>query len=228
MTTIQRYLLAGGTLDDLLRIYAIKSNRSEAHPNLVLLKYNQIASAMGERIVQESRGIILDESDGWRVVSRAFDKFFNHGEGHAAPIDWTTARVQEKVDGSLCVLYSYRGEWHVATSGMPDARGEVNGCGFSFAALFWRTFRAMGLALPEGSADLCYAFELTSPWNRVVVKHDSERLVLLGVRDRVTGQEHPVEAFADRFGTFYKSHIPRTTTLTGRPPTLTWPRRPSV
>jgi hypothetical protein len=64
---------------------------------------------MHEPIVRESRGVILDEADDWRVVARAFDKFFNYGESGADEIDWGTARVQEKVDGcfrrgqSVCV-----------------------------------------------------------------------------------------------------------------------------
>ena len=96
---LQEFLRTGGTLTALAEIYAIKSVRHQTYPNLVLFKYSQIASDMSLPIVQESRGVILDEADGWRVVSRAYDKFFNYGEPNAAEIDWTTAVVQEKVDG---------------------------------------------------------------------------------------------------------------------------------
>lgn len=119
----QDFLRSGGILKDLETRFAIKANRSLVHPSLVLLKYDQIDSPMGERLVQECRGLILDEADNWRVVSRSFDKFFNAGEGHAAAIDWSTAQVQEKLDGSLCVLYHYAGAWRVQTSGHPRRRG---------------------------------------------------------------------------------------------------------
>ena len=33
--------------------------------------------------------------------------------------------MQEKLDGSLCVAYYYQGDWHVATTGTPDAGGPV-------------------------------------------------------------------------------------------------------
>ncbi len=198
MSTIQSYLRDGGTIAALLSERAIKSSRHPEFANLVLLKYNQIDSPFADPIVRQCRGVILDESDNWRIVSRAFDKFFNHGEGHAAPIDWPTARVQEKVDGSLCVLYWYAGQWRVATSGMPHAGGQVNGMGFTFADLFWRTFKTMGLSLPSDQ-DLCFSFELTSPWNRVVVQHSDERVILLAVRNRETGQETKPEAFADLY-----------------------------
>jgi len=191
---IQLYLRSGGTLDDLLTRYAIKAKRHPLHPSLVLLKYDQIASPFAETIVRECRGIILDEADDWRVVSWAFGKFFNHGEGHAAPIDWSTARVQEKVDGSLAVLYPYAGAWHVATSGTPDAGGDVNGMGVTFRELFWRVWGDR--MLPPIDCGHCFAFELTGPLNRIVVQHQTESLTLLAARDLVTGEEvRLVEAF---------------------------------
>jgi RNA ligase len=190
---LQRYLRSVGAITDLLTTYAIKAKRHPAFPNLVLFKYDQIASPFAEPIVRECRGIILDESDDWRVVSRAFDKFFNHGEGHAAPIDWSTARVQEKLDGSLAVLYPYAGAWHVATSGTPDAGGDVSGFGITFRDLFWRTFKESGAALPATNTRLCFSFELTGPLNRVVVQHAAEGLTLLAVRDLYTQREWPLE-----------------------------------
>ena len=194
----QDFLRSGGTLKDLEARFAIKANRSSVHPSLVLLKYNQIDSPMGERLVQECRGLILDEADNWRVVSRSFDKFFNAGEEHTAAIDWSTAQVQEKLDGSLCVLYHYAGAWRVQTSGHPDAAGAVGGEPFTFADLFWRTFQAWGWQLPPDT-DLCVSFELMSKWNRVVVVHAEPQLRLIGVRNRVSGKELPVSSLAHMY-----------------------------
>src|SRR5438045_764436 len=113
--------LRSNSLAELEQRYAVAHKRHLRYPHLVLLKYSQIDSPMGERIVQECRGCILDESKNWECVSRGFDKFFNYGEVHAAAIDWGTAVVQEKVDGSLIMLYWYDEAWQVATSGTPDA-----------------------------------------------------------------------------------------------------------
>ena len=193
---IQKYLRTGGSLENLLARYAIKAKRHQAYSNLVLFKYNQIDSPFAERIVQECRGIILDEAYGWRVVSRAFDKFFNEGEPLAAPIDWSTARVQEKLDGSLCVLYHYAprhlgaawfGRWIVATSGTPDASGRIGMLQRVFSDLFWEAYGANS-RLPT-TVDYCFYFELTSPHNRVVVQHAETRLTLLGARHVATGIE---------------------------------------
>ena len=215
---VQEHLRTGGTLAALAEQYAVKAARHKAYPNLVLLKYSQIASDMSLPIVQECRGIILDEADDWRVVSRAYDKFFNYGEPNAAEIDWATAVVQEKVDGSLCTAYEYGGTWHVATTGSPDASGPVGDSAFTFAELFSET---LGIYLGEDwdtppweTPDWCYLFELTTPHNRVIVNHLTAGLTLLGVRDRVSGRwvktadtvmarvvpvvrEYPLQSFAD-------------------------------
>ncbi len=193
MLEIQRYLTDGGDIAALETSHGITAKRHPRFPQLVLFKYNQIASPMHERIVQECRGIILDASDKWRVIGRAFDKFFNHGEGHAAEIDWSTARALEKLDGSLCLVYHYADEWHVATTGTPDAGGDVNGTGLRFSDLFWRTFGTPPSGFECSKSGLCFTFELMSPHNRVVVVHEAPRLVLLGARVRETGEELSAE-----------------------------------
>lgn len=189
MTTIslqlQLYLRTDGTLETLARDLAVRSVRHPLYPNLILFKYDQINSPMDNLIVQECRGIILDEAADWQVVARPFSKFFNYGEPNAADIDWTTARVQEKVDGSLCVFYYYADRWHVATTGTPDAGGHVHNGDRMFRDLIWEAAhtRSLQMLSPEHT----YLFELTSPYNRVVVQHKEIGLTLLGIRHRETG-----------------------------------------
>lgn len=175
-------------LSDLESRYDIAIKRHKQFPNLVLLKYDQINSPMGVKVVQQCRGIILDENDNWRIVSYPYNKFFNEGEGHAAVIDWTTARVYEKLDGSLMTLYYYHGEWRVASSGLPDASGEVNGFGITFADLFWQVWNKLGYRLPDNK-NICYMFEMMTPKNRVVVRQNEEKIVLHGARNLITLKE---------------------------------------
>ena len=223
MLNVQHYLRSGRSLTDLQTEFAVRATRHKMYPNLVLLKYSQIDSESGHPLVNECRGLVLDEDNNCDVVARGFDRFFNYGEPNAAEIDWATAVVQEKVDGSLCTAYEYAGAWHVATTGNPDAGGPVNDSAYTFAELFWET-----LGLYEGedwdtppweSPDWCYLFELTTPHNRVIVNHRAAGLTLLGVRDRVSGQwvqtsetvmarvvpvvrEYPLQSFADIQSTF--------------------------
>lgn len=217
------FLRNGGSVDRLRNDYGIIAKRHHEYQNLVLLKYNQIASPMGEPMVQECRGIILDEADNWRVVSRSFDKFFNHGEGHASEIDWSTAEVQEKVDGSLITVYAYRGAWHAATTGTPDGCGDVHGLDASgtwrprdgvelavprtFSEYFWQVLfhcysvPAFAQAPAYPCSEVSWLFELTGPLNRVVIPHGSARLTLLGARSPSTASWLPLSEASAMLGT---------------------------
>lgn len=187
---VQDKLRSGAeTLASLESKYAVTAKRHGKYPNLVQLKYDQIASPMGDPVVQECRGLILDEADNWRVVAYPFTKFFNLGEPNAHEVDWSTARVNEKLDGSLAIVYFYDGAWHMATSGTPDASGPVGDWGMTFKDLFWDTFKAMGYSTDLLVEWNTYMFELMTPENRVVVPHKDRRLVLIGCRDLISGEE---------------------------------------
>jgi hypothetical protein len=212
---VQDYLRNGGTLEDLAAQYAIKATRGKLHPNLVSLKYDQIHSPFAEPLVRECRGVVLDEADNWACVARGFDKFFNYGEGNASEIDWSTAQVQEKVDGSLCMLYFYDGEWRVATSGTPDASGSVSdGWDGTFAGLFWNTWEKQMCYdiedMPWWASMYTWLFELTTPHNRIVVPHDYASLTLLAVRH--SNGDYVVQEYRDIFESLFQCvrHFPLT------------------
>lgn len=188
MSLIQKYLVAGGTIAELQEQYAIDATRHKTYPNLVLFKYNQIESPKAHPLVVEARGIILDQNNNWNVVCKRFNRFFNHGEQCCAPINFTTAKVTKKVDGSLITLYYYDNKWNACTSGSPDASGQVGDWPFTFAELFWKVFNNFGLKVPDNT-NLCPSFELTSPWNVVVVTHEEERLTFIGLHDRTSCKE---------------------------------------
>lgn len=191
---IQEFLRGrNDAIESLKKTYGVTAKRHSRHSNLVLLRYNQYESPLGIKMVQQCRGIILDSYRDWTIVARAYDKFFNRGEKEAATIDWGTARVQEKIDGSLIVLYGYDGKWHVATGGMPDGSGVVHANQETFACYFRETLEqypnACGQWLPNVECGLCFFFELTGPKNRLVVVKEEAGLTLLGARDMRTQEE---------------------------------------
>lgn len=199
MIKLVQFLKENG-LEKLQSEFAIKATFSKKHPQLVCLKYNQIESPLNNEVVQQCRGIILDTADDWKVVSRSYDKFFNYGEGDGVNfyhdrLDWNSARVYEKLDGSLMTLYPYKGEWLVQSSSNPDASGTVNGFNFTFADLFWEVWREKGYTLPkQGPIDYCYMFELITNHNRIVVPYGGNRLILHGVRCLTSGNELHVDS----------------------------------
>ena len=191
---LREFLLENG-IERLIDTYKIKASYHKTYPNLVCLKYSQIDSPMSEKIVQQCRGVILDIADRFKVISSPYDKFFNYGEGHASLIDWASAGIYEKLDGSLMTLYFYDGGWHVQSSGSPDASGEVNDFGMTFSELFWTVWEEKKHCLPKDSSK-CFMFELMTKYNRVIVPQDENRLVLHGVRDRETLKESDPSQYA--------------------------------
>ena len=188
MSRVQEYLRNYG-LQKLCEEFGIRANRNKVLSHLVLLKYSQFHSPMKSPIVQECRGIILDSENNWEIIARPYDKFFNYGEREAASIDWNSARVYEKLDGSLMTLYYTNDSWHVATRGMACASGQVLPHDFSFAELFWQVWNELGYTLPEDCSKT-YMFELMTDKNRIIALSPSNRIVLHGVRDTATGTEY--------------------------------------
>lgn len=195
MLNLQKFLIENnGNLVLLKEQFGIDTNVHKKYNNLIQFTYNQIDSykVKAHPIVRESRGIILDSADNWKVVARPFDRFFNYGENvDEDKFDWTSFVAQEKVDGSLMIVYHYRNEWHVATKGMASAHGPVGNMDFSFAELFWKTFNNQMYFISDLNPRSTYLFELTSKYNRVVTSQSNNdgKLTLIGVRDNENGRE---------------------------------------
>jgi hypothetical protein len=189
---VQKCLRSGKKPEDLKTTLRIDFKQHPKYPELYSLKYDQIESPMGDPVVQECRGLILNKEDNWNVVAFPFAKFFNSLEPHAAKIDWSTAEIQEKLDGSCLYLWYYKGEWQVSTTGSPAAEGQVNDFGMTFAELFWKTFKDQGLKTKfyDDNHDYTFMFELCTPYNRVVVEHKGCMLHPLGLRHNKTFREY--------------------------------------
>jgi hypothetical protein len=175
--------------------YGIEPKQHSVYPELYQFTYDMIESYAHRRspIVTESRGLILDSNDSWSVVAYPFNRFFNYGEFVDDQINWSKAKVQEKVDGSLMILYWAHECWNVATKGSPSANGNVGDESFTFEQLFWVTWnKQFGVsALNALNKNCTYMFELTSRYNRVVTDQSENegKLTLIGVRDNNTFEE---------------------------------------
>lgn len=191
-----QYLKQNG-IQSLIDEFKVNAKRHGTYNNLVLLKYDQIETPRNE-VTNQCRGCVINETT-MEYVARPYDRFFNYGEGHAANINWARAKCYNKLDGSLTNVYNYNGEWHVSTSGMPDANGPVNLGSITFRELFWNLWNQLGYRLPNNT-DLTYCFELMTPQNRVIVPVNQSRIVLHGVRCKQTGMEFDPESIANDMG----------------------------
>ena len=199
-------------IQQLLHLHGLQAVVDDLHlickkrGNLILLKYNSIESDYSIEAVQECRGLILDRSKAWKIVSYSFSKFFNIQEGHAAKIDWSTAKIFKKNDGSLIHLAYYEDEkiWLVNTSGNINGECRANDTQLTFNELFWQTVSLhYKISKDEFIAKLdtknCYSFEIMTPYNIVVTSHRDSRVVLLAVRDIESTQEYNLDLFEDKF-----------------------------
>jgi hypothetical protein len=190
MLAIQKYIKENGLVKTINDFNLV----CKYYPSKVLLKYNQLSapSLMAKPEVQECRGLIL-ENGTWDVLSMSFKKFFNSEEGNAHNIDWNTAHVLEKLDGSMIQVYFdwTKNVWYAATTGTAEGEGEVNNkMGTTFNQLFWNTVKKKyNLDESKFTKGYTYVFELTTPYNIVVKPHGESSASLLTVRNLETFKE---------------------------------------
>ena len=199
--------------------YHVKVKRHSDRPNLVMFKYSQFESDFTNPVVRCCRGSVYDirpAANGKEITVKPyllpFFKFMNYGENGADPIDWNnTLYVRDKLDGSLLKLLKEPGGSDLwTTNGSFDVNVEVPEFipaendenlppPYTFAGL--RDYALRGHEeeiknLPEGWV---FMFELTSPYNRIIVPYRETKLFLLGCRDP-HGQECTPEWAAQNFG----------------------------
>jgi hypothetical protein len=175
------------------------------------LNYDQIEAKESDPLAQECRGLILAFEDcrtlQSEVNSYSFDniipgktkilaypmqRFFNYGQECAANINWSDPKlsVMEKLDGSLTIVYwdSCINKWCVATRSVPEADILMDNKIYTFRTLFEKSlYDTCGLSFDEYTSKLnrkiTYCFELTTPYNRIVVEYKTNRVTLLAARD---------------------------------------------
>lgn len=167
----------------------------EEYP-LTIFNYG-IESDFSNPIVQEARGIIID-IERLEVVCWPFRKFGNYNESYADPIDWSTAKVQDKIDGSIIKMWwnNINSEWQFSTNSMISAKDAIANklTGKTFYDLICEAdnFGDLLYELPMHSKEYTYIFELVSPETQVVIKYPNTRLFHIGSRHNKSGIENTV------------------------------------
>lgn len=179
MLETQKYLLEK-SLDDLTAELGIKVTQ-DSELGLVILNYDQIESPKTHPIVRECRGLVL-ELGTWQIVARSFPRFFNWGEvaDEMGLFDFGEFHTDSKEDGSLCIIYNYRGQW------LANTRGSFGKDLMQFQDFTWREgfLRALGVDSFDRldnhlNPELTYVCEFVSPWNKVVRNYPEPSMYLL-------------------------------------------------
>ena len=195
---LREFILSHDNWEELLTAepYCLKISRDDGY---IMFKYNQVFSDFNIPLVREARGIIFRESD-WECVCHPFNKFGNYGESYCPEIDWNTASVQQKVDGSL-IKFWYDNGWHISTNGTIDAfkanldNVKYQNFGQLVIAAIRRVFPDYHEFFKLLNPYCTYMFELVSPYNRVVIPYQAVKLYFLGVRSLDTGAEYMPEEY---------------------------------
>ena len=191
MLHVQKYLLENG-IDQLTQELGIEVKQYPEH-GIMNLNYSQIDSPKTHPVVIECRGLILFLEKPYTVISRKFDRFFNHGEA----LDITQAFSGEnailglKEDGSCIGVYynPYTGTWNTSTRGSALAEGGfVAGGTFHQAVL--KAFGLNDLTSFFGHKENTYIFEFVSPENFIVTPYENPSMVLTGIRKNLSGYEY--------------------------------------
>lgn len=211
------YLLTH-SLADLFAEHGVRASISTANPYKASFNYDQIAARNDDPLAAQCRGLVLTTADATPfptsgpcgelfVLARPMDRFFNlgHGPGGSAVVSddelsHPDARVYEKLDGTLCIVYydpflpvgrddrgspAEYGDWCVATRSVADADRVIDGFGdHTFRSLFEEALVDAGTTWRELTESLdirtTYCFELTSPRaGSGVVAYDQNKVWLL-------------------------------------------------
>jgi T4 RnlA family RNA ligase len=197
-TELGRFCAEHENWEELLTAAPYNLKISEDGP-YVMFKYNQLSSDFNNPIVQEARGIIFRKGQWENPVCWAFNKFFNSAEPNAAELDWSTAFVTEKVDGSLIKVW-WDGEWNISTNGTIDAfRADIGNIrmtnfGEYFDLALSKYYDCASELMCQLDSDLTYMFELVGPYNRVVIPYNEPEIYFLGARNKFTGEQYTCDA----------------------------------
>lgn len=157
------------------------------HPTLPLYILNYSVTAQynwsWDEVTLQCRGLVIDEDNN--VIARPFRKFFTieqlqgdeSGEKILQKLYSETYEVQEKLDGSLVIIFKYEGELVTATRGSFESEQAI---------------KAYDL-IPEGFTPVegfTYLFEIIYKQNKIVCDYDFEGLVLLSIINTENGSEH--------------------------------------
>jgi len=177
MLKVQEYL-ASNSIEKLIEEFHIIVTKDDTSP-LIILNYDQIESSpKNHPVIRECRGLVLDSTD-YSLVARSFLRFFNWGEqADEMPLfNFNKFYVNEKVDGSLVIVFNYKGQWFANT------RGSFGRNLMQFTDFTWQDAfcQALGInTLQELKLDPAYTYvcEYCSPFNKIV-RHYSKPVMYL-------------------------------------------------
>lgn len=184
-------------------------NGSMKYPYLYMLSYDGLLSDFNDEYVRLCRGCIvsLEDPKNPAMIAAPFVKFGNWGQSFCPDIDWSSALVEQKVDGILIKLFYYDNNWHWVTNNgwntdvestmitkLPSKYKErsTDNCQ-TIQDLIDYCLAKNRVTLDRFSPNFTYMFELISPKLRILVDNPHTDLVYLGCRSNLSYNEYPLD-----------------------------------
>jgi len=162
-------------LQTLHRYYEDGLLYKQTHPTLPLTIWNYTEKVQYEGLWDEvtlsCRGLITEDTTG-KILVRPFKKFFNYEEvvdKDVIPSKGEYVYIQEKMDGSLGILFNYNYEWIMATRGSFTSDQAIKGLEILKSKYILDTFEP----------SVAYLCEIIYPENRIVVDYKKEKIMFL-------------------------------------------------
>ncbi len=170
-----------------------------------------VHSNMTDPLVQEANALILDDK------ANLVAKGPNHPLEALCPEELPGnfrldgAEAEEMTDGTMVLVYNYKGEWQVATKDSADGTNYVPGLKLSAFTFGHEVRNLIQRRFPNGEwesafsdvdANLCFAFDYVSPHNRNIMPYVAPGLFLLSITNVKDGTElkpYLVRAMAKKF-----------------------------
>lgn len=147
----------------------------QTHPTFPLTIWNYTEKVQYEMLWDDitimCRGLVTD--DLGNIVARPFPKFFNYEEvidKGVIPWDSEYVHVQEKMDGSLGILFYYADQWILATRGSFTSDQAIKGLEIIKSKYDLNKF----------IKEVTYLCEIIYPENRIVVDYGEDKITFLG------------------------------------------------
>jgi len=152
----------------------------------VKLNYDQINCPKTLEMTHQARGIVLEYDPKTRptkpymVVCYPFNRFFNWSEETASPIDWKSAKVLEKVDGSIIMAWwcEPTKQWIFST------RGKISPVK-PFLGEIKRILSNKKVPVRKFMKIHTYIFELYTGETQVKISYREDRFVHIGTRSMI-------------------------------------------
>lgn len=99
--------------------YSMKSiNQCPYDKSMWMIVYNLFSSDLSNKIVKQTRGTVVKITDGkCEIVCAPYLKFFNYNDPLADNIDWSSAKIHEKIDGQLIKFSKFNDDGYWFTNG---------------------------------------------------------------------------------------------------------------